>query len=301
MPTLREVRNRIGGVQKTQKITRAMKMVAAAKLRRAQSRIVAARPYARKMKELLEDLAQVPDLQGSDLIAPREVKNLALVVVTSDRGFCGAFNANLFRAVLAHFDAQPPGVHVSLLCVGKKGVDYFGKRGYNVTGRFVGVYGNLVFSWAQSFAGDLITRYRKGEFDRVDVVYNEFKSIAQQRVRVEQFLPIPAPLQAGTSPRQGGGAQRAVAKRVPDYIYEPDRLSILFTLLPRHLNFQIWRILLESSTAEEGARMAAMENATENAREMIATLQLQYNKARQAAITKELLEVVSGAEALRSA
>ena len=294
MPTLREVRSRIGGVQKTQKITRAMKMVAAAKLRRAQSRIVAARPYARKMKELLEDLAQVPDLQASDLIAPRPVKNIAIVVVTSDRGFCGAFNANVFRAVQAHFDAQPPGVHASLLCVGKKGVDYFAKRGYNVTGRFIGVYGNLAFSWAQSFAGDLIARYRKGEFDRVDVVYNEFKSIAQQRVRVEQFLPISTPQQAGATPR-------AAVKRLPDYIYEPDRLSILFTLLPRHLNFQIWRILLESSTAEEGARMAAMENATENAREMISTLQLQYNKARQAAITKELLEVVSGAEALRSA
>ncbi len=287
MPTLREVRSRIGGVQKTQKITRAMKMVAAAKLRRAQMRIVAARPYARKMKEMLGLISRVPELQSAELIAPREVKNLAVVVVTSDRGFCGAFNANLFRAVQAHFDAQPPGVHVSLLCIGKKGVDYFGKRGYNVTGRHAGIYGTLTFSWAQSFAGDLIARYMKGEIDRVDVVYNEFKSIAQQRICVEQFLPIPTPPQA--------------EQKVPDYIYEPDLVGILLTLLPRHLNFQIWRILLESTTAEEGARMAAMENATENAREMIATLQLQYNKARQAAITKELLEVVSGAEALRSA
>jgi F-type H+-transporting ATPase subunit gamma len=295
MPTLREVRSRIGGVQKTQKITRAMKMVAAAKLRRAQSRIVAARPYARKMRELLSDLAQIPDLQAAELIAPREVKNLAVVVVTSDRGFCGAFNANIFRAVQAHCAAQPSGVQVSLLCVGKKGVDYFGKRGYNVAGRFSGIYGNLAFSWAQSFAGDLIARYRKGEFDRVDVVYNEFKSIAQQRISVEQFLPIANPSQATST------APRAAGHRPTDYIYEPDRLGILLTLLPRHLNFQIWRILLESTTAEEGARMAAMENATENAREMIATLQLQYNKARQAAITKELLEVVSGAEALRSA
>ena len=294
MPTLREVRSRIGGVQKTQKITRAMKMVAAAKLRRAQLRIVAARPYARKMRELLADLARAPDLQGADLIAPREVKNIAVVVVTSDRGFCGAFNANIFRAVQAHCGAQPSGVHVSLLCVGKKGVDYFGKRGYNVTGRFAGIYGNLAFSWAQSFAGDLIARYRKGEFDRVDIVYNEFKSIAQQRICVEQFLPIAEPVQPGSPARTSG-------QRPPDYIYEPDRMGILLTLLPRHLNFQIWRILLESTTAEEGARMAAMENATENAREMIATLQLQYNKARQAAITKELLEVVSGAEALRSA
>jgi F-type H+-transporting ATPase subunit gamma len=226
---------------------------------------------------------------GADLIAPREVKNLAIVVVTSDRGFCGAFNANIFRAVQAHVVAQPPGVHVSLLCVGKKGVDYFTKRGYNVTVRHVGVYGSLTFSWAQSFAADLIARYLKEEFDRIDIIYNEFKSIAQQRVLVEQCIPIPPP------------PPSLPPKKPADFIYEPDRAGILLSILPRHLNFQIWRTLLESTTAEEGARMAAMENATENAREMIATLQLQYNKARQGAITKELLEVVSGAEALRSA
>jgi F-type H+-transporting ATPase subunit gamma len=290
MATLREVRNRISGVQKTRKITRAMKMVAASKLRRAQSRIIAARPYARKMKELLGDLAQMADIQSADLIAPREVKNLALIVVTSDRGFCGAFNANLIRAAQAHIAAQPAGVSVMLICVGKKGVDYFGKRGYNLTGRHVGVYGNLAFSWVQSLAGEIIATYLKGQFDRVDIIYNEFKSISSQRILIEQFLPVP-PLPAAS----------VVRKKPVDYIYEPDRLGILLSILPRHLNFQIWRILLESSTAEEGARMADMENATENAREMIATLQLQYNKARQAAITKELLEVVSGAEALRNA
>ena len=289
MPTLREVRSRISGVQKTRKITRAMKMVAASKLRRAQSRIIAARPYARKMKELLGDLAQMAEIQTADLIAPREVKNLALVVVTSDRGFCGPFNATLIRAAQGHIAAQPAGVNVRLICIGKKGVDYFGKRGYSLTGRHVGVYGNLAFSFVQSLAGEIIARYLRGEFDRVDIIYNEFKSISTQRILIEQFLPVP-PLPA--SP--------VVPKKPVDFIYEPDRLRILLSILPRHLNFQIWRILLESSTAEEGARMAAMENATENAREMIATLQLQYNKARQTAITKELLEVVSGAEALRS-
>ena len=289
MPTLRGVRSRISGVQKTRKITRAMKMVAASKLRRAQSRIIAARPYARKMKELLGDLAQMAEIQTADLIAPREVKNLALVVVTSDRGFCGPFNATLIRAAQGHIAAQPAGVNVRLICIGKKGVDYFGKRGYSLTGRHVGVYGNLAFSFVQSLAGEIIARYLRGEFDRVDIIYNEFKSISTQRILIEQFLPVP-PLPA--SP--------VVPKKPVDFIYEPDRLGILLSILPRHLNFQIWRILLESSTAEEGARMAAMENATENAREMIATLQLQYNKARQTAITKELLEVVSGAEALRS-
>jgi len=290
MPTLRAVRNRIGGIQQTQKITRAMKMVAAAKLRRAQSRIIGARPYARRMKELLGDLAQVAEIQEADLIAPREVKNIALVVVTSDRGFCGAFNANLIRAAQAHIAAQGAGVSVRLLCVGKKGADYFGKRGHTLIGRHVGVYGNLVFSWAQSLSAEIIARYRKGEFDRVDIIYNEFKSIAQQRILIEQFIPIPPPPPAAAAP-----------KRPAYFIYEPDLVGILLSILPRHLNFQIWRILLESNTAEEGARMAAMENATENARELIAGLQLQYNKARQGAITKELLEVVSGAEALRNA
>jgi F-type H+-transporting ATPase subunit gamma len=290
MATLREVRSRISGVQKTRKITRAMKMVAASKLRRAQSRIIAARPYALKMKEMLGGLAQMADIQSAELIAPREVRSLALIVVTSDRGFCGAFNANLIRAAQAHIAAQPPGVNVMLICVGKKGVDYFGKRGYNLRGRHVGVYGNLAFSWVQSLAKEIIGRYLKDEFDRVDIIYNEFKSISSQKVLIEQFLPVP-PLPAAPVER----------KKPVDYIYEPDRLGILLSMLPRHLNFQIWRILLESSTAEEGARMAAMENATENAREMIATLQLSYNKARQAAITTELLEVVSGAEALRNA
>jgi F-type H+-transporting ATPase subunit gamma len=288
MPTLREVRNRIGGVRKTQKITRAMKMVAAAKLRRAQIRLMSARPYARKMMELLGDLSHVAELQGADLIAQREMNNLVIVVVTSDRGFCGAFNANLIRAVQTHIAAQPAGLGIQLLCIGKKGVDYFGKRGYTLIGRHVGVYSNLIFPWAQSLATELMARYRKGECDRVDIIYNEFKSAALQRIVVEQFIPIPPP-------------QVSVPRaRTVDFIYEPGRVSILLSLLPRYLNFQIWRVLLESSTAEEGARMAAMENATENAEEMITTLQLQYNKARQAAITKELLEVVSGAEALRS-
>jgi F-type H+-transporting ATPase subunit gamma len=156
------------------------------------------------------------------------------------------------------------------------------------------VYGTLAFSWVQSLAGEIIAQYLKGEFDRVDIIYNEFKSISSQRILIEQFLPVPPLPAVSVVPKKP-------ADYIVDYIYEPDRLGILLSILPRHLNFQIWRILLESSTAEEGARMAAMENATENAREMIATLQLQYNKARQTAITTELLEVVSGAEALRNA
>ena len=287
MATLREVRNRIGGVRKTQKITRAMKMVAAAKLRRRQMAIVAARPYARRMKELLAHLSSGAGEAAADLAAPRGLKTVAVVVVTSDRGFCGAFNSNLLKAAMAHAAARPPGTSLKLFCIGKKGLDYFTKREFEVAGRYVGVYNNLVFAQAQAIARDLVGGYRRGEFDRIDIVYNEFRSVAQRRIAIEQFLPLPQ--------------EESQAGKNTNDIYEPGRPEILRALIPSHLNFLIWRILLESSTAEEGARMAAMENATENAQEMISSLQLQYNKARQAAITKELLEVVSGAEALTSA
>ncbi len=293
MATLREVRNRISGVQKTQKITRAMKMVAAAKLRRRQMAVVAARPYARAMKELLAHLSTGPEAASADLIAPREVAAVAMVVVSSDRGFCGAFNGNILKAAVAHAGSLPEeggaGKPLKLFCVGKKGADFFGKRGYAIASRHLGVFTSPEFTRAQVIAREVVEGYRRGEYDRVDLVYNEFKSVAQQRIVIEQFLPVPPEVPP------------VATRRSIDYIYEPGRREILMSIIPRHLDFQIWRALLESSAAEEGARMAAMENATENASEMIATLRLQYNKARQAAITKELLEVVSGAEALTQA
>jgi F-type H+-transporting ATPase subunit gamma len=288
MATLREVRSRISGVRKTQKITRAMKMVAAAKLRRRQLAVLAARPYARKMKELLAHLALHAG-HATDLMMPREIKSVAVVVVTTDRGFCGAFNANVMKTAAAHVAAQAPGVSVRLFCIGKKGVDFFGKRMYDLAGRYTGMGANLQFGQAQEIARTIVDAYRRGEYDRVDVIYNEFKSIAQSRIVNEQFLPV--------APVAGGGADAAPS----DYICEPGEAEILRGMVPRHLNFFLWRVLLESAAAEEGARMAAMENATENAQEMISSLQLQYNKARQASITKELLEIVSGAEALANA
>lgn len=291
MATLREIRQRIGGVRKTQKITRAMKMVAAAKLRRAQANVVAARPYALKMKELLQQLRTSVSSPGNPFLTPRPVSRNAIVVVTSNRGLCGSFNANLIRAVTLHIaQTRPAAVSegtVNLFCVGKKGLDYFTRRGYRIVGKHVAVFNDLVFGGAQAIAREIIEGYLKGEYDKVELVYNEFKSVAQQRVVVEQFLPVPE--EEGTA-----GPHRTV-----DYIYEPDKVQIIDALVPRHLSFQIWRVLLESFAAEQGARMVAMENATENANELISTLQLQYNKARQAAITKELLEVVSGAEALK--
>jgi F-type H+-transporting ATPase subunit gamma len=292
MATLREVRSRIGGVKKTQKITRAMKMVAAAKLRRRQNAVTAARPYARAMKDLLERLSGFAT--GIELMTPREVKSVAIVIVSSDRGFCGAFNSNIMKAAVAQAAAlragQPGGPALKLFCIGKKGVDFFGKRGYTLVGRHIGIYGSMKFGTAQQIAREIIEGYQQGAYDRVDLVFNEFKTVAQQRVVVDQFLPIPVPVSTG-------GKRPATGNE----IFEPGEQQILEALVPRHLNFMIWRALLESSASEEGARMAAMENATENAREMIETLQLQYNKARQAAITKELLEIVGGAEALTKA
>lgn len=295
MATLREIRNRISGVRKTQKITKAMKMVAAAKLRRAQTAMLAARPYAMKIRELLAHLTSGVEMAQHPLVKQREIRGVALVIVTSDRGLCGPFNSNLIRAALQHInthhaDLQRDG-RVSIFCVGKKGYDVFSKRSLKVAGKYIGVYNNLVFGQAQSIAREVVDSYRRGECDRVELVFNEFKSVAQQKIVVTQFLPIVA-----DSPKEGEARDQAA-----DYLYEPSRAAIIDSLLPRHLDFQIWRSILESNAAEQGSRMAAMENATVNANEMITTLQLSYNKARQAAITKELLEVVGGAEALKKA
>ncbi|MBK7258882.1 MAG: ATP synthase F1 subunit gamma [Ignavibacteriae bacterium] len=294
MPTLREVRSRIVGVKKTQKITRAMKMVAAAKLRRAQGAVIAARPYARGMKALLQHLLPSMEPGTEPLLTARPVKTLAVVVITSDRGMCGAFNTNIMRAAQAHMASAMPDFRTSksarLFLLGKKGSDFFSKQQLPIIEKHPGFFSHLNSGEAAAIVRRLIDLYLRGEVDRVDLVFNEFKSVAQQRVVIEQFLPM-VPEAAPVA----GSAHRSV-----DYIYEPSQKDILSALLPRYLNFTFWKALLESNAAEQGARMSAMENATENAREMIETLQLQYNKARQAAITKELLEVVSGAEAQKA-
>lgn len=290
MPTLREVRNRISGVKKTQKITKAMKMVAAAKLRRAQLAVLAARPYARGMKALLQHLLPMVDPGSEPLLEARPLQRLGLVVVTSDRGMCGAFNANVIRAAQAHMAVVMPDVQtagsVRLFLIGKKGADYFTKRGLPVAASHPGFFDQLTFGEALEVAREVIDLYLRGDIDRVDVIFNEFKSVSQQRIVIEQYLP----LVPESSPLE-------TPVHAAHYIYEPSEKELLTALIPKYLNFSLWRILLESNASEQGARMVAMENATENARELIETLQLQYNKARQAAITKELLEVVSGAEA----
>lgn len=297
MPTLREVRSRISGVKKTEKITRAMKMVAAAKLRRAQTALLAARPYAKGMRRLLQHLLPAIEKTDHPLLTTRPVRTLGVVVITSDRGFCGAFNTNIIktaqeRIATAVTEKGEP-VQVHLYCLGKKGVDFFARHKVTLAARHPGLFNKLVFGDAQKIARDLADAFLKGELDAVELVYNEFKSAVQQQIVVEPYLPI--------VPEAAAGAEAVAPVRVPNYIYEPSQKDLVAELLPRYLNFTLWRVLLESNAAEEGARMTAMENATENANEMIETLQLQYNKARQAAITKELLEVVSGAEALRGA
>jgi F-type H+-transporting ATPase subunit gamma len=296
MATLRDIRRRISGVKSTQKITKAMKMVAAAKLRRAQDGIVSARPYARKMRELLNHLTAKYDVGGHPLFVERPVGKVALIVVSADRGLCGSFNTNVIKAATAHIQSRYRELnaagHLKMICVGRKGFDFFVRRAYDIVARHTGIFGGLQFGTAQGIMGEVVQKYLAGEFDRVEIVYNEFKSIATQRVVVEQLLPIPAAPPVAEQRHPGS---------MVDYIYEPSSADLVSAIVPKHLNFQMWRILLESNAAEQGARMVAMDNATTNASDLIRGLQLSYNKARQASITKELLEIVSGAEALRKA
>jgi F-type H+-transporting ATPase subunit gamma len=296
MATLREIRQRISGVKNTQKITKAMKMVAAAKLRRAQDGVIAARPYARKMRDLLQHLAGVVDVTAHPLFVARPVEKVAVIVVSADRGLCGAFNTNIIKAAAHHiqdsYAALLSSGNLRVVTIGKKATDFFTKNRYNVAQSYIGIYGSLDFGKAQGIMSDIIAGFMKGDYDRVDVVYNEFRSIIQQRVAIEQLLPIPH------APAADAPGQRLSSS--VDYIYEPSSAEIVAALVPKHLNFQMWRFLLESNAAEQGARMTAMDNATTNASDLIRGLQLSYNKARQSTITKELLEIVSGAEALKS-
>ena len=293
MATLRDIKRRIIGVTNTQQITKAMKMVAAARLRRAQENIINARPYSRKLSEVLSHLLDSEKNLKNPLIEERQTEKIALVVVTSDRGLCGAFNMNIIRAtedlITEKYSELNKQGRLFLYCVGKKGFEYFSKRNFNIVNSYPGIFSNLKFEFASTFVADLKMKFLNGEYDKVYVIYNEFKSVIQQKLTIQQLLPI-EPI-SGTSKEETKGTE---------FIYEPDKVSIINMLLPKHLNAQMWKFLLESYAAELGARMTAMDMATENAKEMIRSLRLKYNKERQAAITKELLEIVSGADALKS-
>ena len=289
MATLQDIRRRIRSVQSTQKITRAMKLVAAAKLRRAQERILEARPYAFKMAELVGTLVRGLGEDKHPLLVRREGPRKLYVVVTADKGLCGAFNSNVIRRGLELLRGSAEGT-ASLLTVGRKARDFFRRRPWPLRGERLGFLDRLTFADVRELAAELTQAYLGDEVDEVWLVFNEFRSVASQRVTAERLLPIEPP----------GGAEPAGEGAAADYIYEPDPVTILAALLPRHVEVQIYRALLETNAGEHGARMTAMEAASKNAQEMIGLLTIQYNKARQERITKELLDIVGGAEALRA-
>jgi len=286
--TLRDIRRRIASVKSTQQITRAMKMVAAAKLRRAQERMQRARPYARSLDELLGHVSAKVEHSLHPLLEVREPRHVALVVVTGDRGLAGSFNSNVIRRANQEIQSlrQQEETQVSLICLGRKGFEHFQRRGFLILEKYINFFNNLDFHHAQ-FAGGLIKeKYLAHDLDRVFLVYNEFKSVIQQRLVVQQLLPIvPRPPEK--------------EKYTTEYLFEPSPTKLLDSLCPLYINITVWQALLESYAAELGARMSAMDSATDNAEEVIGQLTLYYNKVRQASITKDLLDIVGGAEALK--
>jgi F-type H+-transporting ATPase subunit gamma len=285
MANLKAIRNRIQSVKGTQKITRAMKMVAAAKLRRAQENILALRPYAADVMKVLADVAALTEADDHPLLARRDPNKVMLVVLTSDRGLCGGFNTNINKNTDEYVRKNKESHEdISLGIIGRKGLEYFRRRDFHVRHEILNVFEDLSWKKAADVARTIIHDYSQGELDAVYLVYNEFKSVISQKVVIEPLLPIvPAEAEEGRF----------------EFIYEPNKKALLDRLLPMYVEVEVYRALLESVASEHGARMTAMDNATKNAGEMIDSLTLQYNKARQAAITSELLEVVGGAEALK--
>jgi F-type H+-transporting ATPase subunit gamma len=290
VPSLRDIRNRIGSVKSTRQITKAMKMVAAAKLRRAQDAVLKTRPYAQLLDQALSCIATraaAEEVVAHPLLAPRAQRTAEVVVVTSDRGLAGGFNSNISRRAQRFLTENGERFEtLQIATVGKKGRDFFRARKLPVRKDFTGIHADLRYEKAEAIAAEYTQRFLAGEVDAVFLAYNEFKSAIAQKPVVVQLLPIETPPAADAS----AGI---------DFKYEPSREALLAELLPRQIATQVWRALLESAASEHGARMSAMESATKNAEEMIAALTLQYNRARQAYVTKELMEIVSGAEALK--
>ena len=328
MPSLLDIKRRIRSVKNTQQITKAMKMVAAAKLRRSQDRILGTRPYALELVKVTSKLAQgarsaafdaeteeaeageeleageEPEAGVHPLLAVRPEEKVLLVVVTGDRGLAGSFNANVLRRAR---QAVGRWGNVDLLLLGKKGADFFGRRQVPIRRAHRDLFTEVTYGAAREIADDVAEAYAEGEYDAVYVIYNRFRSVMQQELTEERLLPIPIgaesrstgePGAAEGEPRREAGRSDQGAAGGADYLFEPSPAAILAQILPRYVTFQVYRVLLESQAAEHAARMTAMDSATSNAGEMIEKLTLHYNRARQAAITKELIEVVSGANAL---
>ena len=286
MANLKEIRNRISSVSSTMQITSAMKMVSAAKLKKAQDAITAMRPYANKLTELLQSLSATLDADsGSKYATQREVSKVLIVAITSNRGLCGAFNSNIIKEVSSLATDKYAGKDVSYLTIGKKANDALSKNG-NVVANHSEVFDDLTFDNVAEIAEALMQRFVEGEFDKIELVYNKFKNAATQIVMTEQFLPI-APIESDSNINL-------------DYIFEPTKAEIVETLIPKSLKTQLFKSVRDSFASEHGARMTAMHKATDNATELRDQLKLTYNKARQAAITNEILEIVGGAEALNN-
>jgi len=286
MANLKSIKKRIVSVKNTRQITAAMKMVSAAKLRRAQDNVVAARPYAGKLAEVLERLAQSQEADASPLMIQRDTHRALLVVVTSDRGLCGGFNANLSKAA-ERFIKERAGEfkELSLMTIGRKGYEFLRNR-HTVRKHHGNIFSTLSYQTASLIAAEIVEGYLAEEYDEVYVIYNAFKSVMTQDITLEQLLPV--------TPKAGASEEQAT-----EYIYEPSKAALLDELLPKHIEVQVFKSLLESLASEHGARMTAMDSASKNATEMIGKLTLIYNRARQAAITTELMEIISGSESIK--
>ena len=306
MPNLRDIRNRIDSVENTKQVTRAMKLVAAAKLRRAQERIFETRPYAFKIAEITNHLKEELDPTAHPFFEePEETTGALVIVLSGDRGLCGAFNSNVFKKAESVIEEEYAEVQeegdLYLLCVGRKGHEHFDKRGYTLVGDYRGIFDDLQFDIAQKIVKDAVEGFERGIWSEVTVVYNEFKNTISQNRIAEPLLPIPEErfttpvMEEETTPLEFPENGQKI-----DYIFEPNAERLLDELVPRYLYYQVWRALLESNAAEQGARMVAMDNATSNAEELIEDLTLKYNRARQNAITMEILDITSGAEALEN-
>ena len=285
MPSLKSIKKRITSVKNTRQITKAMKMVSAAKLRRAQDNVTAARPYARKLAEVLQKLAANQEVDSHPLLAPRDIDKVLLLVVTSDRGLCGGFNANICKAA-ERFVRENKGEYgeITLMTIGRKGHEFLKNR-QKVAKNYSNIFGTLNYQTAALIAQEVIDGYLAESYDKVYVLFNAFKSVMTQEITLEQLLPVAPPEKVEETPAQ--------------YIYEPSQGALLDELLPKNIEVQVFKALLESLASEHGARMTAMDSASKNASEMIGKLTLIYNRARQAAITKELMEIISGAESIK--
>ncbi|QPH41684.1 ATP synthase F1 subunit gamma [Pedobacter endophyticus] len=295
MANLKEVRNRIASVQSTQQITKAMKMVSAAKLKRATNAIIALRPYATKLKEILANLSASLEGSSSPFIQEREPNKVLIVTVSSNRGLAGAFNMNVIKAannlIAEKYSEQLKNGNVSIISIGKKTQDFYEKRKYNVIGNNNEIFSALTFENVTKITDAIMAGFAKGEFDRVEVVYNRFRNAAVQFITTEQLLPLP-------KAEENADVKTDKKSANVDYILEPSQEEIVEQLIPKSIKIQLYKAVLDSHASEHGARMTSMDKATENAGELLKALKLSYNQARQAAITTELTEIVSGAAAL---